>query len=198
MTSHFWPKMSSDLQMQTSNARSRLNFTMIGRGCQSQDKRTKENSITGSRNAAWDLRFKLHSMRRRSREYLFSRKPDQTGTPCRSEQVHVLPPAAKPPSRIYRCNKYTGSLPFPLYLLTGLPCLVTPVAWVAQILTNNSTTPALLRETNLMRSLTVRLEVSYCSITVSNHRLITVIRFVSKSYTRLWKSFANYWFLTKH
>ena len=44
----------------------------------------------------------------------------------------------------------------------------------------NSTTLALLRETNLMRSLTARLEDSYCSITIVNHRLVTVIRFVAK------------------
>jgi len=42
-----------------------------------------------------------------------------------------------------------------------------------------------------MRSLTARLEDGYCSITVVNHRLITVIRFVVKSYTHLWKDFAN-------
>ena len=49
----------------------------------------------------------------------------------------------------------------------------------------NSTTLALLRETNLMRSLTARLEDSYCSIIVANHELITVIRFVAKSYIHL-------------
>ena len=36
---------------------------------------------------------------------------------------------------------------------------------------------------NLMRHLTARLEVGYCNINVANHRLITVIRFVVKSYT---------------
>ena len=42
-----------------------------------------------------------------------------------------------------------------------------------------------------MRPLTARLEDGYCSITVANHRLITVIRIVAKSYTHLWKDFAN-------
>ena len=42
-----------------------------------------------------------------------------------------------------------------------------------------------------MRSLTVRLDDSYCTITVANHRLITIIRFVVKSYTHPWKSFTN-------
>ena len=36
-----------------------------------------------------------------------------------------------------------------------------------------------------MWHLTVRLDDGYCSITVANHRLIIVIRFVAKSYT--WK-----------
>ena len=47
----------------------------------------------------------------------------------------------------------------------------------------NSTTLALLRKTNLMRPLTARLDDSYCSITVANYELITVIRFVAKSDT---------------
>ena len=47
----------------------------------------------------------------------------------------------------------------------------------------NFTIPTLLRETNLMRLLTARLEDSYYSITVVNHGLITVIRFVAKNYT---------------
>ena len=33
----------------------------------------------------------------------------------------------------------------------------------------NSTTSAQLRETNLMRSLTARLENGYCSISIANH-----------------------------
>ena len=37
--------------------------------------------------------------------------------------------------------------------------------------------------TNLTRSLTARLEDSYCNITVANQHLVTVIRFVSKNYT---------------
>ena len=49
----------------------------------------------------------------------------------------------------------------------------------------------LFRETNLMRLLTARLEDSYCSIIVANHELITVIRFVAKSYIHLWKGFPN-------
>ena len=55
----------------------------------------------------------------------------------------------------------------------------------------NFTTLALLRETNLMRSLTVWLEDGYCNITVANHVLITIIRFVAKSYTHPWIDFAN-------
>ena len=54
-----------------------------------------------------------------------------------------------------------------------------------------STTPRVNRETNLMRPLTAWLEDGYCSITVANHQLITVIIFISKSYTHPWKSFAN-------
>ena len=42
-----------------------------------------------------------------------------------------------------------------------------------------------------MRPLTAWLEDYYCSITVVNHQLITVIRFVAKSYIRLWKDFVN-------
>jgi len=43
--------------------------------------------------------------------------------------------------------------------------------------------PALVTLKNLMRPLTARLEDGYCNITIANHRLITVIRFVAKSYT---------------
>ena len=42
-----------------------------------------------------------------------------------------------------------------------------------------------------MRPLTARLEDDHCSITVANHRLIIIIRFVVKSYTHLWKDFEN-------
>ena len=49
-----------------------------------------------------------------------------------------------------------------------------------------------------MRPLTARLEDGYCSITVANHRLITIIRFVVKSYTHLWKGFANKLHLVLH
>jgi len=42
-----------------------------------------------------------------------------------------------------------------------------------------------------MRPLIARLENGYCSITVVNHQLITVIRFAAKNYTHPWKSFAN-------
>ena len=49
----------------------------------------------------------------------------------------------------------------------------------------------LLRETNLVRSLAAQLEDGYCSITVVNHRLITVLRFVVKSYIHPWKDFTN-------
>ena len=46
-------------------------------------------------------------------------------------------------------------------------------------------------KSNNIRPLTARLEDSYSSITVANRRLITVIRFVAKSYTHPWKGFAN-------
>ena len=49
-----------------------------------------------------------------------------------------------------------------------------------------------------MRHLTARLEDGYCSITVANHRLITIIRFVVKSYTHPWKGFANKLHLVLH
>ena len=42
-----------------------------------------------------------------------------------------------------------------------------------------------------MRPLTARLEDGYCSITVANRLLMTVIIFVVKSYTHSWKDFAN-------
>ena len=51
---------------------------------------------------------------------------------------------------------------------------------------------------NLIRSLTTRLADSYCSITVANHRLITVIRFVTKIYTHPWRGFANKLHLALH
>ena len=54
-----------------------------------------------------------------------------------------------------------------------------------------SITPALFRETNPIRPLTARLEDACCSITAANYRLITVIRFVTKSYTHLKKKFTN-------
>ena len=49
-----------------------------------------------------------------------------------------------------------------------------------------------------MRYLTARLEDGYCSITVANHQLITIIRFVAKNYTHLWKDFANRLHLAYH
>ena len=51
---------------------------------------------------------------------------------------------------------------------------------------------------NLTRSLTTWLEDNYCSITVTNHRLITIIRFIAKSYIHLWKSFVNKFYLVLH
>ena len=42
-----------------------------------------------------------------------------------------------------------------------------------------------------MRSLTAGSEDGYCSITIANHRLVTVVRFVAKNYTHPWKVFAN-------
>ena len=50
-------------------------------------------------------------------------------------------------------------------------------------LQNQLQNPALVTLKNLMRHLTARLEGDYCSITVANYRLITIIRFVVKSYT---------------
>jgi len=44
---------------------------------------------------------------------------------------------------------------------------------------------------NLMRSLTARLEDGYYSITVANHRLIIVIKFVTKNYNHSRKKFVN-------
>ena len=51
---------------------------------------------------------------------------------------------------------------------------------------------------NIMRPLTAHLEDGYCSITVANHLLITVIRFVAKSYTHPWKGFTNRLHLVFH
>ena len=50
-------------------------------------------------------------------------------------------------------------------------------------LQNQFQNPALVTLKNLMRHLTLRLEDGYCNITVANYQLITVIRFVAKSYT---------------
>ena len=49
-----------------------------------------------------------------------------------------------------------------------------------------------------MRHLTARLERGYCSINIANQRLITVIRFVVKSYTYPWKVFVNKLHLVLH
>ena len=56
----------------------------------------------------------------------------------------------------------------------------------------------LLHETNLMKSLIAWLEDDYYSIIVTNHRLITIIRFVAKNYIHLWKSFINKLHLVAH
>ena len=50
-------------------------------------------------------------------------------------------------------------------------------------LQNQLQNPALVTLKNLMRHLTARLEDGYCSITIANYRLITIIRFVVKNYT---------------
>ena len=50
-------------------------------------------------------------------------------------------------------------------------------------LQNQLQNPALATLKNLTRLLAAQLEEGYCSITVANHRLIIVIRFVAKSYT---------------
>ena len=77
-----------------------------------------------------------------------------------------------------------------------MPCLVGFHDIIVAFLTTNleyqmksnyqttSTTPRVNRETNLMRSLTSRLEDGYCSITVANHQLNTIIRFIVKKYTQ--------------
>jgi len=49
-----------------------------------------------------------------------------------------------------------------------------------------------------MRPLTARLEHNYCNITVANHRLITVIKFVVKSYIHPLKDFTNKFRLVLH
>ena len=49
-----------------------------------------------------------------------------------------------------------------------------------------------------MRHLTTWLDNCYCSITLANHQLITVIRFIAKSYTHLWKNFTNRFHLVLH
>ena len=49
----------------------------------------------------------------------------------------------------------------------------------------------LLRETDLMRYLTTQLKNNYCSIIVANHKLITIIIYVTQCYVHLWKNFAN-------
>ena len=51
---------------------------------------------------------------------------------------------------------------------------------------------------NLMSPLNARLEDDYCSITVANHRLIIVIRFVAKNYIHPWNDFANRLHLVLH
>ena len=51
---------------------------------------------------------------------------------------------------------------------------------------------------NLMRPLTAWLENDYCSITVANHRLIIVIRFVAKNYIHFWIFFINRLHLILH
>lgn len=54
------------------------------------------------------------------------------------------------------------------------------------------------RETNLIRSLTARLEDGHCSITVANHGLIRLVRFIASNCTHLWKGFANRLYLVSH
>ena len=65
-------------------------------------------------------------------------------------------------------------------------------------LQNQLQNPALVTLKNLMRPLTTRLEDGYCSITTANYRLITVIKFVAKSYTYSWKNFTNRLYLIFH
>ena len=95
-----------------------------------------------------------------------------------------------------KCRRYCINFqPKSLAEFTQGPCLVRFHGITVAPLTANleyqmksnykttSTTPHVNRETNLMRPLTARLENSCCSITVVNHQLIIVIRFVAKSYT---------------
>jgi len=49
-----------------------------------------------------------------------------------------------------------------------------------------------------MRSLTAWLDDGYCSITVANHQLITVIRFIERSYIHPWKAFAKRLYLARY
>ena len=53
-------------------------------------------------------------------------------------------------------------------------------------------------ERNLTRSLTIRLEDGYCSITVDNCRFFWFIRFVAQSCTYLWNFFTNRFHLVLH
>ena len=50
----------------------------------------------------------------------------------------------------------------------------------------------------LIKFLAVWFEDSYCSITVANHRLITIIRFVAKNYIHFRKNFINRFHLVLH
>ena len=70
-------------------------------------------------------------------------------------------------------TKHSGQLG---QLVDNWPCLICATL---------GTVAVLFREMNLIRFLTARSENSYCSITVANHGLITVIRFVAQSCTHL-------------
>ena len=61
--------------------------------------------------------------------------------------------------------------------------------------TKSTLEPALVILKNLMSPLIARLEDGYCSITIANHRLITVISFVAKSYTHFLKKISNKFYL---
>ena len=70
-----------------------------------------------------------------------------------------------------------------LKMLLGIVTILIIKCQTKLVYKINFRTPALVTLKNLIRSLTARLENGYCSITVANHELIIIIRFVAKNYT---------------
>ena len=70
-----------------------------------------------------------------------------------------------------------------LKMLLGIVTILIIKCQTKLVYKINFRTPALVTLKNLMRHLTVQLDDDYCSITIANYRLITIIRFVVKSYT---------------